>query len=156
MWREKTFFFPPYDSFCRLSTEARRREEKRADHNYFSTPLPRPNPTLSPAAAHRQETKPFVQSLPLDLIDHPPPWRRFVSTAAAATSRRIDTTVVDAMPTSPNGIVTDRGRTRDGKRVRVPARVAKGPRAKKRSFSRDDRLARANFLPHRRFYVAKF
>jgi hypothetical protein len=83
-----------------------------------------------------------VQSLPLDLIDHPPPWRRFVSTAAAATSRRIDTTVVDAMPTSPNGIVTDRGRTRDGKRVRVPARVAKGPRAKKRSFSRDDRLAR--------------
>ena len=37
-----------------------------------------------------------MRSLPLDPIDHPPPWRRFVSTAAAATSRRFDTTVVDA------------------------------------------------------------
>ena len=109
---------------------------------FFHPPPPRPNPTLSPAAAHRPESTPFVQLLPLDPIDHPPPRRRFVFTAAAATSRRIDTTVVDAMPSSPNGIARGRGRMRDGKRVRVPARVAQGPRAKKGSFSRDDCLAR--------------
>lgn len=144
----KIFFFPPYDSCLRLSTLHGRSTPKRAEDCqplFFPPPPPPSDPTLSPSFAHRPETTPFVRPLPNDPIDHPPPWRRSPLTAVDATTRRLHTTLDEAMPLSPNGIVRRGGRTKGGKRVRVPARVAhqqEHPPAKKRSFSRDDRLAR--------------
>jgi hypothetical protein len=56
---------------------------------------PRPSRTHSPSPAHRPETTPFVQSLPLDPYDHPLYWRRFPPTATAATRRQFRHTIVD-------------------------------------------------------------
>ena len=114
--REKSFFFPPYDS-CRSSLytklgEARGREEKNSHHNYFRPRPPRPDRTPSPSAAHRPESTPFAQSLPRDPIYHPPHRRRFHTTATVATRRRFHTTVDDAMPSTADAAFSWSGMAR--------------------------------------------
>ena len=78
----KIFFFPPYDSYHRSSTERRSREL-----TIICPPPPTPpDPTPSPTAAHRPEPKPFMQSLPHNPIDLPPPRRRLTPIATDATA----------------------------------------------------------------------
>ena len=59
--QEKSFFFLPYDSYHRPSTEALRREEQRGSTIIISCSAPPtpPDPTPSPATAHRPESTPF-------------------------------------------------------------------------------------------------
>ena len=82
------FFFPPYDSFRRLFTEARGRGGAEATKIFPPPPPPPSDPTTSPAPTYRPELTPFVQSLTHDLIDHPPPTALLPFVATAATRRQ--------------------------------------------------------------------
>jgi hypothetical protein len=137
----KIFFSPPYDSYHRPSTEARGREEQRGDHNIFTSPnsarsdaLPRRRPLPGVdalrAVAPLQPHRPSPPSAPLPFDRH------------SRHSIRFYHITVDTMPSSPNRIVRGAGRTKEGKQVKPTARCAQGLRLTKRSFSRDNRLAR--------------
>ncbi len=121
--------------------------EQRGDHNISASPnsagsdaLPRRRPspgaealrTVAPSGPHR----PSPPSAPLHSDHH------------SRHSVRFYHITVDAMPSSPNRIVRGAGRTKEGKRVKPTARCAQGLRLTKRSFSRDDRLARDGARMH--------
>jgi hypothetical protein len=92
-------------------------------------------------------TTPFAQLLPHDPFDHPPHRRR--SPATPQPTRDVDIKHPRRRrSSSPNHIVRGEGRTKEGKQVKLTARGAQGRRPRKRSFSRDDRLARDGACMH--------
>jgi hypothetical protein len=143
----KNFFFPSYDSFRRLSTEASRRARREATINISA-----PAATVGSDGLPRRHLSSGVDALRTVALLRPrrpsPPHGASLQSRYSRRETSIKITVVDAMPSSPNHIVRGAGRTKEGKQVKLTARGAQGRRSRKRSFSRDDRLARDGARMH--------